>query len=376
MTRFASRPRLLVVFLVNLFGCGAQATAAKSREEEVPITVKTQVVSAEEVALSIVTAGNIKSHTQAEVASNISGRILQVLFDRGTTVLQGEPMLRVDVQSAALSYAEADSAHRSAKTQQEIAKVECTRADALKARGALTAQEHERVLAQCRSAADAVDVAKARVASVAKTVSDGWVRAPFAGRVTERFVHVGEYAHEDSKIATLVSQDTNKLEFYLAERYLPTLQEGAKVSFEVAAYPGVSFGATVRSLGSAVREASRDVVVDAVITPDPPVHTEPPQSRDAAATPVSMASLRTGMFAKVRVPVGTQRLPTVATTALRQLPGETHLFVVREGHVEERVVAVQAHRPDIVAILRGLEVGETVVMVPSENLQNGQAVRQ
>jgi membrane fusion protein (multidrug efflux system) len=361
-----ARTAFVTALVLSLSAC-RERSVPETTADPAPARVTTARAEVVDMGVWLTTAGAVKSQARSDVAANVAGRVVEIFFDRGRAVRAHEPLLRVDVTSAALSSAEAEAAQKSAVTQREIAAAECARADALKARGALTDQEHEAATARCRAAVDAETVARARLASTKKAVSDGLVRAPFAGRIAERFVHVGEYVHEDTKLATLLTDAATRLEFTLGERYLASVSEGTPVRFRVAAYPGASIEAKVQSVGSAVREASRDVVVDAVVDP---------ATLRSGGPAGEVVLLRAGMFAKVEVRVGARPLPSIPRRALRAVRGSNHVFVVRDDMLEERTVAVIDRDADTVAVTNGLAVGELVVVDPSEALRNGQGVAQ
>jgi membrane fusion protein, multidrug efflux system len=333
--------------------------AIEPAKEDAPLQVNSVDVTSEMVPVWSNVTGSVRSRAQAEVTASASGRVVEVFFDRGSDVVQGKPLLRLDVRGAALAYAESEAGRLSAKTQLETTQLECKRAVRLKASGALSEQEYERTLAQCRSAEDGVRVAVARSQSVSKSVSDGIVPAPFSGRVLERMVHVGEFVREDTKVATISGKTGLKVEFAIPERALSKVRVDTVSFFVVDAFPEQNFIATIQKVGFSVREVSRDVLVEADIDP---------------ANPVNQA-LRPGMFAKVRVRVGEVTRPTLPKTALKQVGSETHIFVIRRDRAEERVVVVDSEvSTDRVALSRGVDPGDRVVVSPAPDLINGKSV--
>jgi membrane fusion protein, multidrug efflux system len=353
-----SRLSVLLLLCIPVVGCSGKA-AAESVREEAPLQVESAEVTASIVPIWSKVTGSVRSRAQAEVTASASGRVVEVFFDRGSEVLQGKPLLRLDVRTAALAYAETEAGRLSAKTQLETTQLECKRAETMKASGALSQQEYERALAQCRAAEDAMRVAVARSQSVSKSVSDGIVRAPFSGRVLERMVHVGEFVREDSKVATLSGKTGLKLEFAIPERVLSKVLIGSESFFAVDAFPEQNFVAKIQKLGFSVREISRDVLVEAEIDPANTVN----------------QTLRPGMFAKIRIRVGEVTLPSLPKSALKNVGNETHVFVIRRGRAEERVVVVDSEvSADTVALSRGVELGDRVVVNPQPEVSNGKNV--
>src|SRR5262249_19797170 len=124
--------------------------------------------------------------------------------------------------------------------------------------------------------------------------------------------------------------------------------------FQVAAWPSETFTGRVRFVGAAVRRATRDLLVEALV-PNPDER------------------LRPGMFASAEVVLGHTVLPVVPQTAVRsdEHAGTDRVFGVADGRLEERLVHKGPASGDAVAIRDGLEDGERVVRAPSAELRDG-----
>jgi membrane fusion protein (multidrug efflux system) len=183
-------------------------------------------------------------------------------------------------------------------------------------------------------------------------VSDGVILAPFDGWVVDRFVDPGEYVMPPTRVATLVSLDPLRLRIAVPEAYLAALAMGSEVTFHVAPYPDRAFAAKLVRVSPMVDTATRDVVADAEVS-----------NADR--------SLRPGMFATAEITVGQRTTPTVPRASLVPGEGAAHLFVLRDGRIEERAVRPGAELGDDVSILDGLAVGEHVVTSLGPDVKNG-----
>jgi multidrug efflux pump subunit AcrA (membrane-fusion protein) len=67
-------------------------------------------------------------------------------------------------------------------------------------------------------------------------------------------------------------------------------------------------------------------------------------------------------------------MPTVPAKALREEAGASHLFVVREQRIEERIVQPGERRGDVLAIVTGVQPGERVVVDPGADVRDGARV--
>jgi membrane fusion protein (multidrug efflux system) len=81
--------------------------------------------------------------------------------------------------------------------------------------------------------------------------------------------------------------------------------------------------------------------------------------------------LRPGLFATAHLDVGTQKLPVVPRSALKQDGDTTRTYAVVDKHIEERIVQTGPEQGDSVAIIKGLRAGERVVVRPADELADG-----
>lgn len=345
---------LLLTLGVALAGC-KQSQAAPA---EVPVdAVHVEAVEAREQPMprTLQVTGTLRGKQQTDLAANAVGRVVATFVERGSEVKKGDVLATLDVRSAALGAAEARANAELTRVQAVTAKRECERYQKLLEQGAISAAEADRMSDACRTSAMSIDAAQARATAASLVVGDGAIRAPFSGVVTERFVEAGEYVRQDSKVVSLVALDPLRLELTVSEASLGAVKEGGALTFTVSAYPDRTFAGTVRYVGAAVRETTRDLVAEAVV-----------DNADRA--------LRPGMFATVALLVGDAPAVVVPRSAFVEKNGLTHVFVVVDRRLEERVVQTGARKGDLVAIMRGLKGGDQVVAKPSEALHNGQAV--
>jgi membrane fusion protein (multidrug efflux system) len=190
----------------------------------------------------------------------------------------------------------------------------------------------------------------------AQNVGDGSVRAPFAGVVTERYVDVGEFVRADSRVVTIVSIDTLRLELAVPEAEASKVKEDADVSFKVATFPDRRFSGKVRFVSGAIRAATRDLVVEAIV--------------DNADK-----SLKPGMFADIELNVGTRKLAGVPKDAIFEKDGRERAFFVVEGRLEERVLSTLPQVTGAVPVLKGAKAGEAVAIGDVRAFTNGQRTR-
>jgi membrane fusion protein (multidrug efflux system) len=240
----------------------------------------------------------------------------------------------------------------SAAAQLANAHADCERYVGLLAKGAITQQEYDKQHTNCETQTANAEAARARAAEATQSLSDASIRAPFGGVIAERFVHVGDYVHPDTRVVTLLVDDPLRLQLTVPEANVSGVHPGLVVTFTTVAVPGRTFQATIKFMGGEIRAATRDLVVEAV--------TENP---DHVLLP--------GMFVSAQLPVGQITLPVVPESALLHHAENESVFVVTDHHLVERVVQLGPKAGDSVAIADGVRTGDLVVVAPPPGATDG-----
>ncbi len=353
------------VLLVLIAACGKKGGEDVAKKEP-PAPVKVGLVTVKEALTPqlVILSGVVAADQRAEVTADTQGKVINVMVERGKRVKQGDPVVQLDVRSAALGAREAQANLASARAQRELAEEECRRTKSLLDKGAITKSEFDRQSTACTSALQQVSAAEARGQMMAKSVADGIVRAPFDGVVAERMVTPGEWVAPGRTLFTLVDDDPLKIELSVPEVGVHAVRLDQRVDLVSIADPDNTYGATVTRIGAEIGK-SRSLMIEAKIDKGSP--------------------LVTGMFAEARVNIGNLMRPVLPKTAVRgkcekkpQLtPGENgafkivqkeqcrgpwRAFVVVKGELEERIVQLgPAPDKDHVSIEQGIKAGEKVV---------------
>jgi RND family efflux transporter MFP subunit len=329
--------------------------ASSSAAASAPVHVESVAVREQPMPHVLLLTGNLRGQHETDLAANAAGRVLATFVERGAQVKKGDVLAKLDIRAASLGAAEAKAAAELARTQADNAKRDCERYASLFKEGSISQAEYDRISDQCRTTPLSVAASEARAQAAAIVVGDGVIRAPFGGVVTERYVEVGQFVRQDTKVAALVDLEQLKLEFTVPEANLSSVKEGNLVSFSVSAYPDRSFEGIVRYIGASVRTTTRDLVAEAVVTNPDKV-------------------LRPGMFASVALQTGDQMTAVIPKAAVIMKEGRSHVLVVSDGRVDERVVQTGSSAGDLIAVNKGLRNGDKVVIKPPEGLRNGQLV--
>ncbi len=352
--------RAVVAFAVLaslLSSCKKKEDAAASKAPPPP-PVNVPLVDAKEMpAPDVLTlTGVIAAEQRSEVTADTQGKVIAVLIERGQRVKMGEAVVRLDVRTAALSSREAQANLEAARAQKQLAEEECKRTQQLLDKGAITRSEYDRQATQCTATLQQVSAAQARADMITKSISDGLVRAPFDGYVTEKSVAVGEWVAPGRTLFTLVDADPLRIELSVPEAQVRAIQKGQKVELSAVAQPGKTYSAQVTRIGGEIGK-TRSLIVEATLDPQ--------------------QDLVPGMFAEAHVITGQTPRPVVPAEAVVKRGKLWHAFVAVKGELQDRIVQVgAAPAPGQVSILQGVSKGDKVVAKVTDQIIDGLRVVQ
>jgi membrane fusion protein (multidrug efflux system) len=312
-----------------------------------PPVVSTAKAESQEWRNQIDTVGSLRAWRGADLSTEAAGLARAVKFQSGQNVGAGQVLVELNADS-------------------ERAQLQALQASADLARTVL-ARDRDQLAASAVSQAtidaDEADLknktalAEQQRALVEKKV----IRAPFAGRAGITTVNPGQYLNTGDKIVTLQSVDTVYADFNVPQRELARVALGAEVTVTVDAFPQRNFTGKVTAINSALDTSTRNVEVEATIKN--PKH-----------------ELLPGMFAKVGLLVGSRsKFITIPQAAVAFNPYGATVFVAQQAKNdkgEETLTAKQIFittgptRGDQVAVLKGLQEGDTVVTSGQLKLKN------
>jgi RND family efflux transporter MFP subunit len=374
-----------------LAGAGVLLVAAVAwwmlREE--PLAVKTAVAQAE--AAGTASAGNsvldasgyVTARRIATVSSKITGKVLEVLIEEGQRVEAGEVLARLeptdadaqrDLSAAQLEAARSDVARAAAQlklAEQTLVRTRDMAARKLIAAAALDQAQAERdaLAAQLQSARSQLQVATEALALSDIGVDNTIVRAPFAGVITVKAAQPGEIISPISGsggftrtgIGTVVDMDSLEIQVDVNEAFIGRVKPKQKVEAVLNAYPDWRIPAEVIAIVPTADRSKATVKVRIAF-----------KEKDDRVVPdmgVRVSFLDDEKPANANAPAITG--VTVPADAVVQRDGKTIAFVVRDGRAGLREIEAGDPRDGQRRILRGLAVGEQVVLAPPAELIDG-----
>ncbi|MBI2993254.1 MAG: efflux RND transporter periplasmic adaptor subunit [Gammaproteobacteria bacterium] len=374
---FAASVLLVIAGVAAVMFLGGHAVEVEIAVAELPAPGASRAV--------LEATGYVTARRQATVASKVTGKLIEVLFEEGDRVEEGQVLARLDDTSAkaqlGVARAQIDAARaRLGELQAQIEQAErdLARQQNLKERG-LTAQQlldnAETLVtsleAQLKAQREQIGVAEAQLKVAEVDEADTVIRAPFAGVVIAKAAQPGEMVSPISAgggytrtgIGTIVDMDSLEIEVDVNEAFINRVTPGQPVEAVLDAYPEWKIPAEVIAIIPAADRSKATVRVriaikakDPRIVPDMGVHVTYLDETQAAPVPSPGG---------VRVPAG----------AVVERDGRDVVFIVSAGYALRRDVRAGADFGGQRLVESGIKAGQQVVVNPPADLSDGQRVK-
>jgi membrane fusion protein (multidrug efflux system) len=325
---------------------------AMRTQQAPPVTVSTMRAQTQTWQPRLEAVGTVRAIRGVDVTTEIAGLVRTLYFQSGDEVKEGQVLVQLNADA-------------------DIALLHSLAAQAELARTTLERDKRQFALQAISQAALDVSAAdlkskQAQVAQQAAIVDKKTIRAPFVGRLGIRLINLGQYVNPGDKIVTLQSLDSIFIDFFLPQQQIPLIALEQKVSAANDAAPGRTFAGKITAINPLVDSQTRNAQVEATFAN--PGH-----------------ALLPGMFASVEVRAGRQqRYLTLPKTAVTYNPyGETVFLVETSGRgpdgqpiltAKQTFVTAGDTRGDQVAILKGIQAGDTVVTSGQLKLKSGSRI--
>ncbi len=317
-----------------------------------PAQIAAVKATSETVPRSASGIGSLAAVQEVAVTPEVGGRVTDILFEAGEAVKAGDPLVQLNDAPE-----RADLANYEA--QARWAAVSLERARALATRQVGPQQNVDEWQSR-------LDQARAMILKTQAIIDQKRIKAPFAGRLGMRQVNLGEMAAPTSKLVGLVDLHQLYVNFTLPSTMREQVKLGQEVEVTVDAFPGRNFKAKITTIEPQIRADTRMMSLQATL-PNP----------DGALLP--------GMFvnAAVILPPEPARIVLPETAVDYTLYGDSVYLVREDGTDAEGKPVLKAVRSAVktgkrwdgkVAVLSGVEPGDTVVAAGQVKLQDGAAV--
>ena len=363
----------IVVLLLS--GCGDSHAGTETEKPAAAIVVVSPPIE-KSVVDYVDYTGRTDAAESVEIRARVTGFLNAVLFQDGAEVEKGAPLFEIDDREYQADLDSARAELASAKAHQEKATTDFKRMEALKQKGAASAEEYDRADAAKKEADAAVESGVAKQTSAQLKVDFSKIAAPIAGKISRSQTTQGNLINADTTVlTTIVSVEPMYVYFDVDERTILTIRkqvrEGqleAKDDHEVPVLMGLTIDKDYPHVGTI------DFLENRV---DPRTGTM--RVRGTFKNPRPEKGERTldaGMFARIRVPLGHPKTAIlVAERAIGTDQGQKFLYVVDDkNEVVFRPVQLGAVHDGLRAIIEGVNAGERVIIDGLQRVRPGSVV--
>jgi RND family efflux transporter MFP subunit len=362
---------IIIVTLGFLFmGCGEKIEPGNVEPSQKG-RVKAPVVSAEIISRPFFyeSVGTVSAKIVSTISSKLMGAVKGVFVQEGDHVKKGDRLANIDnrqvgamLRQAEAVLAEARRAETAAGASAELAIATYTRYQNLMKDESTSPQEFDEIKSRYQEAQAGLAAAKQRVkqaeanlASAVVSANDAVILSPYDGTIRAKMVDVGDLAAPGKPLFTLETTGNYIVDLLLPEQYIHAVAADQKVTVTVSAINNKTFTGSIQEIFPAADPTSRSFFAKVRIPAD--------------------KALRSGMFARVSIPVGKAGLILIPVTAVIHSGQLTGIYIVDDTQTAKfRLIRTGKTYGEFIEVLSGLKQGDRYVSVPPPNLNNGMTV--
>ncbi len=369
----------LIVALFAASGCqgekvgGPGAGGAKRGGPGASVTT-VETVLVERGPLSVVGdyAGEFQAEGSSQLSADTAGRVILVDANIGDVVTRGQVLAEIDplphqqrIRELQASEKMARASMAESNVQLENMKVDLARRRPLLERQMITAAEIQNLEAGVQAAEQRVAVAdatiaqnRARLQSAQEDLRNTKIKAPFDGRIAERFVDLGTYVTPNQPVFRVIDDGEVYLSVRLPERDSGRVSMGMPVDVRIGAFGSEPLAGKIHRIAPALDSATRSLRVDITLNEELP-------------------ALKPGMYARVQFVLGQQddALSVPNRALFKERDGTPFVWLVKGDKANKATVAPGLEGRDRTEITDGLSAGDAIVLRGHERLKPDATVR-
>jgi RND family efflux transporter MFP subunit len=304
--------------------------------------VEAAVAQRRDISSFIETNGTLEAENEVDLVARIAAPLVRLNVEEGDRVRQGDLLARLDDTEirakAAVSKANLDES-----------KLAFERAARLHDANLISPEDYEQALTR-------FETSRAQFESDQIELGYTEIRAPFSGLIIHRYVNFAEQVSPNSRLFRISDFDPLLCPIQIPERDLSRVRIDQSAYLTLEAWADDQFSAKVLRISPVVDATTGTVKVTLAL-----------ESEDR---------LRPGMFASVYLKTETRSDALVVPKSALSLDsiGDT-VYVVADGEAQRREVKLGFQEGDFVEVVKGVELGESIVTVGQDGLSDGTPVR-
>lgn len=319
----------------------------KSREQADSVSlasgttmVSTVSVTSEDMDRSFSANGVAQAVNELNFVSEITGRVVKVFVDKGSRVVKGTPLLKIDSELLEADY------NATLASYEALCKDEKRFTLSYEA-GGVSSQQLDNIRTQLAAAQSRLTVSKWKL-------DNAVVKAPIAGTINMRYVEPGALIAPNAPLFEIVDDSRIKVTCNLPESRIGLVHAGDKVVASSSESESLQFSGTVRSVGI---KTDRGLNYPVEIYLD------------------KTADLHAGMYLKVRFqPQDNRKGILIPRKAVVGSVLSANVYVASDGKAHRKEVVLGEMTGDRIEIVEGLSEGDQVIVSGLMNIADGSAI--
>lgn len=353
---------VLAGVLIWRFGLRSDAQTAASQQA---VTVKAMQVMQRDTPVNSEFVGVVKSKSEVKIMSKVAGNIVAKMVNGGDTVVQGQPLFRIDNKQYQSAVNSAQASLRKAQSALNNTQREVVRYRKLASIDGVARQTLDTYEAQAEQ--DAADVAacQATLQQALEDEADTLIVSPVNGRIDINDLNIGDYAAAGSTVlATVASMDPVWVQFSMSENeYLDFAQQGKgslpdelRDNLKLTLGNGTEYplSGRIEQIDKGIDDATGTITMKALF-----------DNPDKLLIP--------GMFAKVTAQGAVRKgAILIPQRAVKELLDSTTVIVVKEDNTaESRTVKLGEKIGNLWIVKDGLQADERIIVEGIDKVKQG-----
>ena len=366
----------MALALIALLGYGgyrwiekkkADEAAAAAKKKAQPPKVPVVAVAARKMDMPVYLTGlgSVTAYNTVTVKTRVDGQIVQIFFNEGDTVKQGDALIEIDPQPYQVQLLQAEGQLARDQSQLTNAKADLDRYQSLSDKGIIARQQRDTQASLVGQYEGGIKADEAAIENAKLQLTYCHITAPIGGRIGLRLVDIGNMAHASDATGLLVITQLQPIAalFTIPEDNLPSVMKPLAAGHRLTAE---AFN----------RDGTTKIASGYLLTVDNQIDQSTGTSRLKAIFPNEDSSLFPNQFVNVRLQLGVNRgVVVMPVAALQRGPQGTFVYVVKQDQsVELRMVKPGMTQGSDMSVDSGLSAGELVVVEGADELQQGTKV--
>jgi RND family efflux transporter MFP subunit len=304
----------------------------------------------------------LQAYIESPIYARTNGYLLKWYKDIGSRIQKGERLADIETPEIDQELEQARAARDQSAAQVEIAKTSAKRWENLQKMDAVAQQEtDERTNAYSQAQAN-LAAATANVRRLEELESFKHIYAPFSGVLTKRNIDIGALINagntgSNQQLFNIARIDPIRVYVSVPEIYAASVRPGVRSSIEIPSLSGQKFSGNVVRNADSIDTTTRTLLTE-IDVPNP------------------KGELLPGAYAQVHfdLEIPAVRLSVPVNALMFRSEGTRAAVVDANGKVHLQPVVIGRDYGLDVEILSGLQPSDSVVLNPSDSLEDGQQV--